>query len=156
MVDVTALGSITLVILVSGLALLILVVLRNRLDALQLLVASSGAALLTFVTKDMIERVRPAEAQQLIVVSGFSYPSGHSLGTCALYMTIAIIACRHVRDFSAKVAIFVAISSMVILVGVSRVYLGVHYMTDVVSGISLGAAWALLLAGVCARIRGKA
>src|SRR5665213_396251 len=73
MVDVTALGSGTLVILFSCLAFLVLIVLRNRLGALQLLVASAGAALLTFVTKDMIERVRPAEAQQLVVVSGFSY-----------------------------------------------------------------------------------
>jgi undecaprenyl-diphosphatase len=147
-VDVTALGSITLVVLFSIFTLVVLLVLRDRLGALQLLAASAGAGILTLVTKDIIERIRPAEAQQLIVVSGFSYPSGHSLSTSALYLTIAIIAGRYVQHSGARAAIFLAVSVVLIMVGTSRVYLGVHYATDVVSGISLGAAWALVLAGL--------
>jgi len=147
-VDVTALGSITLVVLFSAFTLLVLLVLRDRMGALQLLAASVGAGILTIVTKDIIERSRPAEAQRLIVASGFSYPSGHSVSTSALYLTIAIIACRHVKHAGARVAIFLAVSAVLIMVGASRVYLGVHYATDVVSGISLGAAWALVLAGL--------
>ncbi len=146
-VDVTALGSITLVVLFSAFTLVVLLVLRDRLGALQLLAASAGAGILTLVTKNIIERIRPAEAQQLIVVSGFSYPSGHSLSTSALYLTIAIIAARYVQHSGARAAIFLAVSAVLIMVGASRVYLGVHYATDVVSGISLGAGWALVLAG---------
>jgi undecaprenyl-diphosphatase len=146
-VDVTALGSITLVVLFSAFTLVVLLVLRDRLGALQLLAASAGAGILTLVTKDFIERTRPAEAQQLIVVSGFSYPSGHSLSTSALYLTIAIIAGRYVQHSGARATIFLAVSVVLIMVGASRVYLGVHYATDVVSGISLGSAWALVLAG---------
>jgi undecaprenyl-diphosphatase len=146
-VDVTALGSITLVVLFSAFTLVVLLVLRDRLGALQLLGASVGAGILTLVTKNIIERIRPEEAQQLIVVSGFSYPSGHSVSTSALYLTIAIIAGRHVEPSGARAAIFLAVSAVLIMVGASRVYLGVHYATDVVSGISLGAAWALVLAG---------
>ena len=145
-VDVTALGSITLVVLFSASTLVVLLVLRDRLGALQLLAASVGAGVLTQGTKDIIERIRPEEVQPLIVVSGFSYPSGHSLSTSALYLTIAIIAGGYVRHSGARAAIFVAVSVVLILVGASRVYLGVHYATDVVSGISLGAAWALVLA----------
>ena len=146
-VDVTALGSITLVVLFSVFTLVVLLVLRDRLGALQLLTASVGAGILTLVTKNLIERIRPAEAQQLIVVSGFSYPSGHSVSTSALYLTIAIIAGRYVQHSGARAAIFLAVSVVVIMIGASRVYLGVHYATDVVSGIALGAAWALLLGG---------
>lgn len=146
-VDVTALGSITLVVLFSAFTLVVLLVLRDRLGALQLLAASAGAGILTLVTKNIIERIRPEEAQQLIVVSGFSYPSGHSVSTSALYLTIAIIAGRYVQHSGTRAAIFLAVSAVLILFGASRVYLGVHYATDVVSGISLGAAWALLLAG---------
>ncbi|MBZ5596376.1 MAG: phosphatase PAP2 family protein [Acidobacteriia bacterium] len=146
-VDVTALGSVTLVVLFSAFTLVVLLVLRDRISALQLLAASAGAGILTLVTKNIIERVRPEEAQQLIVVSGFSYPSGHSVSTSALYLTIAIIAGRHVQHSGARVAIFLAVSAVLVMVAASRVYLGVHYATDVVSGISLGAAWALLLAG---------
>ena len=146
-VDITALGSITLVVLFSAFALVVLLVLRDRLGALQLLVASAGAGILTLVTKDLIERIRPDEAQQLIVVTGFSYPSGHSASTSALYLTIAIIAGRYIQHAGARAAIFLAVSTVPLIVGASRVYLGVHYATDVVSGISLGAAWALLLTG---------
>jgi undecaprenyl-diphosphatase len=81
------------------------------------------------------------------MVSGFSYPSGHSLSTSAFYLTIAIIAGRYVQHSGARAAIFLAVSAVVIMVGASRIYLGFHYATDVVSGISLGAGWALLLAG---------
>ena len=150
-VDVTALRSVTLVVVFSAFTFLVLLVLRDRLGALQLLAASTGAAILTVVTKDMIERLRPKEAQQLIVVSGFSYPSGHSVSTSALYLTIAIIAGRYVQHSGAKIAMFIAVSTVVVMVAASRVYLGVHYATDVISGISLGAAWALLLAGLFAR-----
>jgi undecaprenyl-diphosphatase len=146
-VDVTALGSITLLILFSAFTLLVLLVLRDRMGALQLLVASTGAGILTLLTKNIIERNRPAEAQQIIVVSGFSYPSGHSLSTSALYLTIAIIAGRYIQHSGARAAIFLAVSAVLIMVGASRVYLGVHYATDVLSGFSLGAAWALVLAG---------
>lgn len=146
-VDVTALGSITLVVLFSAFTLLVLLVLRDRLGALQLVAASAGAGILTLVTKNIIERIRPEEAQRLIVVSGFSYPSGHSLSTSALYLTIAIIAGRYVQHRGARATIFLAVSAVLIVVGASRVYLGVHYPTDVASGISLGAAWALLLGG---------
>ena len=146
-IDVTALGSITLVVLFSAFTLVVLLVLRDRLGALQLLAASAGAGILTLLTKNNIERIRPEEAQRLIIVSGFSYPSGHSVSTSALYLTIAIIAGRYIQHSGARAAIFLAVSVVLFMVGASRVYLGVHYATDVVSGISLGAAWALVLAG---------
>jgi undecaprenyl-diphosphatase len=146
-IDVTALGSITLVVLFSAFTLVVLLTLRDRLGAFQLLAASAGAGILTLVTKNVIERIRPEEAQQLIAVSGFSYPSGHSVSTSALYLTIAIIAGRYIQHSTARTAIFLAVSAVLILIGASRVYLGVHYATDVVSGMSLGAAWALVLAG---------
>jgi hypothetical protein len=76
-VDVTTLGSVTLVVLFSAFTLVVLLVLRDRLGALQLLGASAGSGILTLVTKNIIERIRPEEAQPLIVVSGFSDPSGH-------------------------------------------------------------------------------
>src|SRR5579872_4257454 len=100
--DVTALGSITLVILFSAFTLVVLLVLRDRMGALHLLAASAGAAVLTVLTKDAIERIRPAEAQRLIVVSGFSYPSGHSVATSALYLTIAIMAARYIQHAGAR------------------------------------------------------
>ena len=147
-IDVTALGSSALVILISGFTLLVLLVMRDRRGALQLLLASAGAGNLTFITKNMIERVRPLDVTQLIVVSGFSYPSGHAVSASALYFTIAIIGCRYVRRASARATMVMAAFVVSVLVAASRVYLGVHYATDVLSGLSLGVAWALLLTGL--------
>jgi undecaprenyl-diphosphatase len=149
-VDLTALGSSTFVVLFSLFTLFVLVLLRDPRGALQLLLASSGAGILTLVTKNIIERARPAEAQQLIFASGFSYPSGHSVSTSALYLTIAIIGCRHVQRAGGRATIVLAALGVAVMVAASRVYLGVHYATDVASGFSLGVAWALLLTGLFA------
>jgi undecaprenyl-diphosphatase len=72
------------------------------------------------------------------------------MGSVPLYPALddAIIAGRQVRHSGARAAIFLAVAAVLLMVGASRVYLGVHYATDVVSGISFGAAWALLLAGI--------
>jgi undecaprenyl-diphosphatase len=67
-------------------------------------------------------------------------------------VTIGVLATRHVRNSRARATFFVATATVLVLVGVSRVYVGVHYPTDVASGIALGLAWALLLAGFFGRI----
>ena len=152
-VDVTALGSITLVTFFTAFVLVLLLLVRDRLGALQLAAASIGAALLTVVIKNSIERIRPDEVPRLIAVSGFSYPSGHSVSSSAVYLTIAILAGRYVSHQGARAAICATVPIILLMVAASRVYLGVHYATDAISGLSLGAAWALLLGGLFAQAR---
>jgi undecaprenyl-diphosphatase len=146
-VDVTALGSMTLVVLISGVALCILFSIKDRLAAWQLLLNSVGAGIWTVITKNVIERARPEDVTRLVQVSGFSYPSGHSLASASLYLTIAILAARHMPTKKARLLVFCLAFVFISLVGISRVYLGVHYPSDVASGVLLGVAWALLLAG---------
>jgi undecaprenyl-diphosphatase len=146
-VDVTALGSITLVALISAIALCILLSLRDRPAAWQLLLNSVGAGIWTRITKNIIERARPEEVTHLVQVSGFSYPSGHSLVSASLYLTIALLAARHLPTMKGRILLLGLAVVLISLVGMSRVYLGVHYPSDVASGVSLGVAWALLLAG---------
>ncbi len=146
-VDLTALGSVTLVVLVSTIALCVLLLLKDQMGALQLVAASEGAGILTTTIKNYIDRPRPEVVTQLIQVSGLSYPSGHSLAAASLYLTVAILACRHLKRTGHQIAILAMTVGIILLVGTSRIYLGVHYPSDVASGISLGTAWALLLAG---------
>ncbi len=146
-VDLTALGSVTLVVLISTVALCVLLLLKDRMGALQLVAASLGAGILTSAVKNFIDRPRPEVVTQLIQVSGFSYPSGHSLAAASLYLTVAILVCRHLQKIGHQIAILMMTAAIILLVGTSRIYLGVHYPSDVVSGILLGTAWALLLAG---------
>jgi undecaprenyl-diphosphatase len=146
-VDLTALGSITLVTVISLIVLCLLFSLKDSVAAWQLLLNSLGAGIWTQVTKSMIERTRPDDISHLVQVSGFSYPSGHSLASASLYLTIAIVAARHLPTAQARVVLFSLTIAVITLVGMSRVYLGVHYASDVASGALLGIAWALLLAG---------
>lgn len=155
-VDVTALGSITLVVLISAVALCILLSLKDRPAAWQLLLNSVGAGIWIEVTKNVIERARPEDVTHLVQVSGFSYPSGHSLASASLYLTIAILAGRHLPTTNGRVVLFCLAIVVISLVGISRVYLGAHYPSDVASGVSLGVAWALLLAGGFSMIERRA
>jgi undecaprenyl-diphosphatase len=146
-VDVTALGSLTLVALISAVALCIFISLEDHPAAWQLLLNSVGAGIWTVITKNVIERARPEEVTHLVQVSGFSYPSGHSVVSASLYLTIALLAARHLPTMKGRILLFVLAIAVISLVSMSRVYLGVHYPSDVASGVLLGVAWALLLAG---------
>ena len=146
-VDLTALGSVTFVVLISTIALCVLLFLKDRMGALQLGAASVGAGILTSAIKNYIDQPRPEVVPQLIQVSGLSYPSGHSLAAASLYLTVAILACRHLQRTGHQIAILAMMIVIILLVGISRIYLGVHYPSDVASGVSLGAAWALVLSG---------
>jgi undecaprenyl-diphosphatase len=145
--DLTALGSTTIVVLISAVALCVLLLLRDKRGALQLLLASLGASALTQATKRIVERPRPEELPHLISASGFSYPSGHSLAAAALYLTISILALRHFRTAASQSVVLAMALSIIALVGASRIYLGVHFPSDVAGGMALGLGWALLLTG---------
>ena len=150
-VDITSLGSVTIVTLFTVLALTILIRMGDRKGAMQLLSSSAGAGMLTLGTKLLVERVRPTVAQQLVEATGFSYPSGHSASSTALYLTLAILAARHLRRRADRGAVFAVAIAVILAVAASRLYLGVHYLTDVASGVALGAAWVFLVAGLFGR-----
>lgn len=87
------------------------------------------------------DRPRPDFLIRLVNVEGYSYPSGHSLSGAAVYFTLAILLCQESRSF-----IVLSFASLLIfLISLSRVYLGVHYISDVMAGVLLGIAWAALL-----------
>ena len=143
--DLTALGSSSVVTLLYVVGLVLLLLTRDRLDALQLVIAAIGSGVWTGVLKHYFERSRPTIVPQLVEVTGYSYPSGHALTAATMYLTLALIACRYVRGVQ-KQAIVIGLSLVVVMiVAFTRVYLGVHYPSDITSGVLFGWAWALLL-----------
>lgn len=145
--DFTALGSGTLLAISTFVVFLMLVTTRDGYGALHLACAGVGAGLLTDFFKHYFARPRPEVVERLINVASYSYPSGHAVGTAACYFSFALIARRHLpRHLSREVLIGFTLLA-IILVGLSRVYLGVHYFSDVLSGILIGVGWSLLLAG---------
>lgn len=144
-IDITALGSLTLLALMMACSAVSLLLMRDLSGALQLCLAMGGVGFWTFVTKHLFARERPELAYRLIEVPGYSFPSGHSAGAAALYVTLAMVLGRHVRSVRGRTWLVSCTSTMALLIGLSRVYLGVHYPTDVASGLAFGASWALFL-----------
>jgi undecaprenyl-diphosphatase len=126
-----------------------LLALRRRWGAfVSLLVVTGGAQLLNDVLKDLFQRTRPAPVMGLIPAQQFSFPSGHAMVSAAFYLFLAYLAWRlFPRLWSAAVAVGLIV--LVLLIGLSRLYLGVHYFTDVVAGYVAGFIWtdAVILSG---------
>ncbi len=153
MVAVTALGDGTiLTMVVVGVAGLLLVR-RRALTAGLVLVATAGGALLAAQAKFWFGRPRPELVAHLVDASGLSFPSGHATNSAIVYLTLAGLVSqvehgRAVRRYLLAVAIV-----LVGAIGTSRVYLGVHWPSDVLAGWSLGTLWALLWWWLAARLR---
>lgn len=143
-------SGVVLVITVGLVALL--AGLRHWHGALILGLSVALTSLIVDIAKDVVSRPRPADAYAVGDPSGFSFPSGHSATSVALYATAALIAARALSG-SARVAITIAGALVVVGVGISRVYLGAHYPTDVLGGWLTGAAVALACWAVVSRLR---
>jgi undecaprenyl-diphosphatase len=119
---------------------------KDRVGAAKIATAAAGAGLWIEVIKRLFERPRPTIVPHLAEFTGFSYPSGHALAATATFGMLAMIASSHVREAQGRVAIHFVCWALAGLVAISRVYLGVHYPTDVIGGVVLGSAWIYLTA----------
>lgn len=146
MIGVTRLGSPRPFAVITLVALVALIALGDRRGALHLAIAGLGTWILEVATKGLLERARPTEVVPLRQVSGYSYPSGHALAASALYLTMAILLGGRLRGRTPKALVMGGVLLLIFAIAVSRVYLGVHYPSDVLGGVALGSAWALVLA----------
>lgn len=142
--DVTALGGTVVVSLITIAASGFLFLSGKRGAALFVVAAIVGALLLSFGMKAGIERPRPDLVPHGVVVYTASFPSGHATGSAATYLTLAALLARFQPRRKLKWFILGFGATLTFLIGLSRVYLGVHWPSDVVAGWTLGACWALL------------
>ncbi|GAC1483803.1 MAG: hypothetical protein NVS1B5_03340 [Gemmatimonadaceae bacterium] len=104
--------------------------------------AFAGAGLLTLILKNIIQRPRPVGALAFLYGETFSFPSGHSLGSLVGYGMFAyVIGSNWVETARGRLRLAIATAALVIAIGVSRLYLGVHYFSDVVAGYAVGILW---------------
>lgn len=111
-----------------------------------------GAAISVRVLKPLIGRERPPIEGRLVAVADPAYPSGHSLGSAAVVGVLAILAVWQVRRRPIAVTVMAGAVVFVGLVGLSRIYLGVHWPTDVLTGWAVGTLWVLLGAATYLRL----
>ena len=151
---VTDLGGLALlgaVVLIGG--LLARRTCRNWLPLLILMLALAGAVALTDVVKPLVGRARPAIGP-LVGGDGFAFPSGHAVQSVAVYGALAYLVAGWVRTWRSKVALWTVALAIVLLVGFSRVYLGMHWTTDVLGGYALGSVWLAAVLVTTSAIRG--
>ncbi|MEW4570779.1 phosphatase PAP2 family protein [Tautonia sp. JC769] len=142
--DLTALGGVAVITLVTASAVGFLVMDRKGHAAILVLVATVGGQLISSGLKAYYDRPRPEIVPHLMHAARGSFPSGHSLLAAVTYLTIGALMAQMVRRRRLKVFIIGVALVITMMVGVSRVYLGVHYPTDVLGGWTLGLIWATL------------
>jgi undecaprenyl-diphosphatase len=145
-VDLTALGSVSVLAVFAVLAYAAILVRRDWVGLAQLSVALLGALVWPSLLKDYFERERPDALMHLVTVGDLSFPSGHSFGAAACYATFAYFCARYLERKRDEVLCYALAVGIVVTVGITRIYLGVHYPTDVLAGASAGGAWAFFVA----------
>jgi undecaprenyl-diphosphatase len=141
--DLTSLGSPVVLALITIAVVGYLWLERKRGTALFVVLAVVGGAVLETLLKLGFARPRPELVSHLVDVNSFSFPSGHATMATIIYLTLGVLLARVQERRRMKLYLLVVAIFVALLVGVSRVYLGVHWPTDVLAGWCVGAAWAL-------------
>jgi undecaprenyl-diphosphatase len=155
--DVTALGSFTLLFGLVGFVTLYLFMHGKPRNAWFLVVSSTSGAVLSTLLKMAIDRPRP-DLTGVARVFTASFPSGHALISAVVFLTIGVFVARAASSRMLAIYSLASAGLITITVGLSRIYLGVHYPTDVIAGWLIGTGWALtcwLVVEVVMRRRGK-
>ncbi|MGB3681483.1 MAG: bifunctional DedA family/phosphatase PAP2 family protein [Rubrobacteraceae bacterium] len=138
---ITALGSIEAIVAIGLTITGILFWRRLWLHASVWLVALVGVVALNALLKQIFERPRPVFADPILVKTSYSFPSGHAMDSLVMYGMLAYFALLVIKHWRVRVAILFGAALLVILIGFSRLYLGVHYFSDVVAGFAAGGVW---------------
>ncbi|PBB16234.1 phosphatase PAP2 family protein [Mesorhizobium sp. WSM4313] len=142
--DVTALGSTAVLVLITTATILYLLLIRRPSTALFMFAAVAGGQVLSSLLKFEVDRPRPDLVSHLVNETSLSFPSGHAMLSAVTYLTLGSLTARFLPDRRTKVFVLGFAVLTTVLVGASRVYLGVHWPSDVLAGWCAGFAWAML------------
>ncbi len=143
--DLTSLGGISVLSLFTVLAVSYLLLQRHRGAALRLVLGLIGAVGLSEGLKSVFERERPPVAYQAVETLNASFPSGHALLATVFYLSLGTLVAQDLTRRRDKAWVLGAALLLAFTVGLTRVYLGAHWLSDVLAGWCVGAAWAMSL-----------
>jgi undecaprenyl-diphosphatase len=143
---ITQLGSPAVLIPLTVVAAWVFLELRRIRGAILLSATMVGVTLLNWVLKLAFQRARPAPFFDLTMPASYSFPSGHALSSFCFYAALAALITVRLRSRPLRVAVWAAAALVIAAVGFSRIYLGVHYISDVVAGYAAGFVWVLTVA----------
>jgi undecaprenyl-diphosphatase len=142
--DISALGGFAVLALVTMFAVGYLLAIKRWGGALMLLVATLGGTAISEGLKMGFNRPRPDLVAHIVETTSMSFPSGHAMLSAVTYLTLGALIARTQESRQLRGYVLGAAILLTLLIGASRVYLGVHWPTDVLAGWCLGAAWALV------------
>jgi undecaprenyl-diphosphatase len=155
MTEITAIGGGTVLTMMTVLVVGYLVAAKRTANAVFVIVAVSGGAILSAILKHFFERPRPELVPHLVRVSSASFPSGHAMNSAVVYLTLGTLLAKSERTAAVRIYLMGAAILLTILVGFSRVYLGVHWPTDVVAGWCVGSIWALVCSMIAQHLQDR-
>lgn len=144
MLDATALGDTMTLVLVVAMVVGFLILAQRPRQAWILLLATASGAAVTTALKLLFDRPRPALVAHLTSFGSASFPSGHAMNAAVAYLTMATLLAATTPSRRLRIYVLGCAIVLTLLVGISRVYLGVHWPTDVLAGWMAGAGWAAL------------
>ena len=142
MLEVTMLGTWIVVLSIVGVASLFLWLTQHKYSALLLLVATAGGIGLNNILKIGFSRPRPQVFEWGTHVYSSSFPSGHAMSSAVVFITVAYLAARLQKTHVARLITLATAGFIVASISFSRMYLGVHYPSDVLAGVIIGLSWA--------------
>ena len=153
MIDFTALGGVPVLTLITVLAVGFLLALRKFSTSVFVALSVSGGAIISALIKGFFVRPRPEIVPHLVHVTSPSFPSGHAMNSAIVYLTLAVLIARSQSRRGEQVYLIGAAIILTLLVGSTRVYLGVHWPSDVIAGWSIGAIWATISSLVAKKLQ---
>ena len=137
----SAVGAPVTVLTIASASAIFLFWRRQRRAALLLALTVPGGIFLNFTVKGVIHRHRPIFDNPIQTLASYSFPSGHAVGSTLLFGALAAIVIWHVRDWRVRTLVPVGAALLIVLICFSRIYLGVHYLSDVIAGVLVGIVW---------------
>ena len=125
-------------------AIVALIVIKNRKIGASIAVNLVSSAFVNHLIKEIIQRPRPPIELRMVEESSFSFPSGHAMTSTAFYGLIIYFVFKNVKNKRLRNTICTALSLLIFLIGISRIYLGVHYASDVLAGFAFGIVYLVL------------
>jgi undecaprenyl-diphosphatase len=153
--DVSALGGVTLLSLVTAIAVGFLVLDGKSHMAVFAVASVTGGTIAAALLKEFFQRPRPEIVPHIAYAANSSFPSGHSMMSAVTYLTLGALLARSQERKRLKAYFLLLAAFLSCLVGLSRVYLGVHWPTDVLAGWMAGAVWAMLCRAVARWLQGR-
>ena len=134
-----------------GISICLLLLIKNKKVGISVLLNLILASLINYILKQILQRPRPIE-YRIIDENGYSLPSGHSMVSMAFYGYLIYLIYRHINNKYIKWSLITLLSLLIISIGISRIYLGVHYTSDVLAGFLVAISYLIIYINIINRI----